>query len=79
MWSELLDFVVKTRTEMTQQIYTSRAKDYKNAFRKMVYENDEEMDEVIGKLEGNSFVTLQNEKLEELKTQVTQIKSRFAL
>ena len=41
---------------MTENIETSRAKDYTSNFRKMMYENDEEMNQVIGKLDENSFI-----------------------
>jgi len=38
------------------QVETTRAKDYKNPFRTMVYENKKEMENVIGKLSEDSFV-----------------------
>jgi hypothetical protein len=41
---------------MTENIEVSRAKDYSSTFRKMMYENDEEMNQVIGKLDDNSFI-----------------------
>lgn len=44
---------------MTENIETSRAKDYTSNFRKMMYENDEEMNQVIGKLDENSFINAQ--------------------
>lgn len=36
--------------------YNSRKKDYINDFRKSTYDNKEEMEEVVGKLEDNSFI-----------------------
>ncbi len=41
---------------MAKGIYEARAKDYQNKFRKLVYDTNEEMNKVIGKLEDNSFI-----------------------
>jgi hypothetical protein len=46
-------------------IFESRLKDYQNPFRLMVYENEAEMDKVVGKLEENGFI---KEKQEEAKS-----------
>lgn len=62
--TQLLTDALKTRTWMTNGIYGARAKDYTNEFRKMVYDNAEEMNEVLGKLEDNEFVQTELEKLE---------------
>jgi Domain of unknown function (DUF4954) len=43
-------------------IYESRQKDYENPFRLMVYENEAEMEKVVGKLEENSFILLKREE-----------------
>jgi hypothetical protein len=71
---QLLDEVIEIRTWMTKGIYESRAKDYTNPFRKMVYENEEEMKRVVGSLEANSFIQLQYKKMNELKTTVNLAK-----
>ena len=47
---------ITTKTWMGKGIYTSRAKDYSNPFRKMVYESNDEMNAVIGRLEDNQFI-----------------------
>ncbi|MFI5152472.1 MAG: DUF4954 family protein [Chitinophagales bacterium] len=62
--SMLLQAMV-TKEWMTKGIYDSRAKDYSNPFRKMVYENIEEMKIVVGPLEENSFV---NDEIAALKS-----------
>ena len=46
----------ETKDWMAKGIYSSRAKDYENPFRKMVYETTNEMNAVIGKLEDNQFI-----------------------
>jgi hypothetical protein len=74
----ILNSAVSTREWMTQAIYDSRAKDYSNPFRKMIYENEEEMNAVIGKLEDNSFINDQKKELEKFKNSVTQLKRQIA-
>ncbi len=54
---------IKTQEWMTVNIYSSRAKDYNNEFRKMVYDSPKEMENVMGSLEQNSFIVDQKEKL----------------
>jgi Domain of unknown function (DUF4954) len=56
---QLLQQAVRTNEWMTEAIYASRAKDYENPFRKMVYDTEEEMEKVIGKLKDNSFIQAQ--------------------
>ena len=70
---QLLQQAIDTREWMCKGICDSRAKDYSNAFRKMVYDNNEEMDRVIGKLEHNSFIQEQLGELDQLKKQVKAI------
>lgn len=53
---KLLEKSIATRMWMSKGIYTSRAKDHTNPFRKMVYDSKEEMDAVIGRLEDNQFI-----------------------
>jgi hypothetical protein len=77
--STLLDDAVKTKEWMTKGIYASRAKDYSNPYRKMVYESVEEMEAVTGKLEENSFIKYQQEQLKLFKKQVASVKKQLAL
>jgi hypothetical protein len=53
---------VITKEWMTLNIYESRAKDYTSSYRQMVYDNREEMDNVLGKLEDNIFLKEQQEE-----------------
>lgn len=52
---------VATKQWICREIYKTRAKDYQNPFRLMVYENEEERDAVVGRLEDNSFIRQQEE------------------
>lgn len=47
---------VLINNRLAQGTYESRKKDYDNPYRKMVYDTDEEMEAVVGKLEDNSFI-----------------------
>jgi hypothetical protein len=51
---------------MVKGIFDSRAKDYHNPFRKMVYDNRKQMEEVIGKLDENSFHKKEDRRNEKL-------------
>jgi hypothetical protein len=55
---------------MVKGIRESRAKDYENPFRKMVYENEATMEKVVGKLSGNAFIKQEQKGLEEYKKDI---------
>jgi len=73
----LLDKAVATKTWMGKGIYDSRAKDYSNPFRKMVYENADEMNAVIGRLEDNQFIQQQLAATESFKKIVKGIVRQY--
>ena len=77
LFKKLLDETVATKTWMTQGILKSREKDYTNPYRKMVYENNDEMNKVMGALEDNSFIQGQFEGLEEFKGIVGNVKQKL--
>ncbi|HEX2683465.1 MAG TPA: DUF4954 domain-containing protein, partial [Ferruginibacter sp.] len=60
---DLLHRALLTRQWMTDGISESRAKDYQNPFRQMVYEDEKEMEKVLGSFESNSFITQEKENL----------------
>jgi hypothetical protein len=55
---------LKTKEKLVQNIYDSRAKDYENPFRKMVYGSEDEMVQVVGSLEDNTFIKHQRAELD---------------
>ncbi len=79
IFHQLLRESVTTREWMTKNIYESRAKDYQNEFRKMVYDTQKEMDKVIGKLKDNAFINQQEEELIRFKKQVLGVIKTFGL
>ncbi len=73
LFKELLQQTLATKQWMTEGILKSREKDYNNPYRKMVYENNEEMYKVLGKLEDNGFIQGQFEELEAFKIMVKSV------
>jgi hypothetical protein len=62
---------------MVKGIYDSRAKDYSNPFRSMVYANMQEQEEVTGALNENGFILEQQQQLKEKKKFLTKILKGF--
>ncbi|MBL0056412.1 MAG: DUF4954 family protein [Chitinophagaceae bacterium] len=77
LFKQLLKQAVDTKEWICKGIFDSRAKDYGNPFRKMVYDTNEEMNKVIGRLEDNSFIQDQLKELDELKKLVKSIMRKF--
>jgi hypothetical protein len=63
---------------MFDNIQGSRAKDYENEFRKMVYTNEAEMEAVVGRLEDNVFINQQKAELETFATHIQQVIQQFS-
>lgn len=68
----LANEAITTREWIAGAIYASREKDYNNPFRNMLYDSEAERDEVIGKLEENSFIQLEQEELKKYRKQLRQ-------
>jgi hypothetical protein len=75
----LLRQSVATREQLVKEIYESRAKDYTNPFRKMVYDSPGEMNAVVGKLQDNSFIRQEKDALKQYRKQVEQIVADWKL
>ncbi len=63
----MLEGALATREWMAAGIYDSRAKDYTNPFRQMVYEGQNEMNAVVGALADNAFILEEKENLKNFK------------
>ncbi len=68
-----------TKDWMSKGIYEARAKDYTNVYRKMIYDTNEEMAEVIGRMEDNSFIQDQFAEFETLKKTVKAVIKKMKL
>ena len=66
----LLQNSIDFRKELADRIYESRAKDYSNPFRQMVYDNADEMSVVVGKLEDNGFISEEQQAFRAFKKKV---------
>jgi hypothetical protein len=69
-----LDKAVEITGSVTHRISESRKKDYTNPFRKMVYDSETEMNDVLGSFDKNSFVKQQQKELEAFKKRVERVK-----
>ena len=76
---ELLQQSVQTKKWMFKNIYESRAKDYNNPFRMMVYNTTEEMNSVIGKLEDNTFIKKEKQELVAYKKRIDHLSVKLKL
>ena len=75
----LLRQSVATREQLTKEIYDSRAKDYGNPFRKMVYSSPDEMNAVVGRLQDNGFIRQEKEALRKYRTAAEAIVTGWEL
>lgn len=73
LFLQLLQQAVTTKEWMVKGIYESRAKDYTNPFRKMVYESQKEMEAIVGSLKDNTFIRQQQEDLARFKKRVAAV------
>ena len=72
-----LDDYLAIRTDVTDRIQKTRAKDYSNPFRKMVYTNEAEMNAVVGDLKDNGFIKEQNVVLKATELTVASLKAQL--
>jgi hypothetical protein len=76
---DLLQQSVATKEWMTKGIYNSRAKDYTNPFRQMVYSSLEEMNVVVGSLQDNGFIRQEKAALKTYKKETEAVIQKFRL
>lgn len=76
-FTTLLNEASNTKEWMYQNIYNSRAKDYENEFRKMVYDNEQEMESVIGKFEDNAFIQQEKKEKETFLLKIKKLQKQL--
>jgi hypothetical protein len=74
----LLNVSLSVKEWMAKGIYEARAKDYQNKFRKLVYDTNEEMNKVLGKLEDNSFIKQTHSELKTYREKIAALKQKFS-
>ena len=77
VFRELLLQSITVKEWMTKGIYTSRAKDYTNPFRTMVYGSTEEMNAVVGALADNSFIRQEKAALKKYRSTVEELLKKW--
>ena len=75
---QLFNDTLRIKQKYAKGIYESRAKDYQNEFRLMMYNNFEEMEKVVGKLDDNSFIQMKFKEVVEFEETIRQLKHAFA-
>jgi hypothetical protein len=58
---------------MTKNIADTRAKDYSNPFRQMLYDTDKEMEQVLGALKDNQFIKEQQTATDMFEAAVSDV------
>ena len=79
IFKELIQQALATREWMVKGIFESRAKDYHNPFRKMVYDNRRQMETVIGKLDENSFIKKKMAEMKDYREKTKALVQKFKL
>ncbi len=79
LFKQLLKEALDCKEWMVKEIYNSRAKDYHNSFRKMMYDSKAEMEKVVGKLNDNSFINRQKTELKKFTEKTNDIIRRMRL
>ena len=79
LFAYLMNEALVTKQWITKNIAFSREKDYTNSFRKMVYDNDTEMSQVLGDIKENSFINDQKKSVKPFIKTVNDIKKKFSL
>ncbi|PVH26554.1 DUF4954 family protein [Sphingobacterium corticibacter] len=70
---QLMEESLETKRWIRGEIERTRAKDYESDFRKMLYNSDEEMEAVVGKLSDNSFILSQNKEMVEFESRIKNL------
>ncbi|HVX28364.1 MAG TPA: DUF4954 family protein [Parafilimonas sp.] len=76
---EWLDEAVGIQSSITERIKQSRKKDYINPFRKMVYDSETEMINVLGSFDDNSFINQKQNELEKFQAHIKNLKKKFRI
>ena len=76
-FARLAGKTMQTIDWIVRQIHQSREKDYRNPFRKMVYENQDRMDIVLGTLDQNSFLIQTQNKYNGYKKDISRLMKRL--
>ncbi len=74
---KILKQVKEIAGQLLKNAFKSREKDYTNPYRKMTYENEQEMEAVLGKIEDNSFLVEFENEVKEMQQQIDRILAKL--
>ncbi len=77
--NEWLDRYILIQQHTTKSIQQTRAKDYSNEFRKMVYLNEEEMKAVVGDIKDNGFIKENAVALNNIELGINSLRSQLKI
>ena len=72
-----LSSILETRRWIERQIYESRAKDYRNHYKKATFRNQEEMEQVLGKPGDNPFIRIVQKESAAFSDMIERVKVRM--
>ena len=76
---QLLKEMITVKQWMIKQVIHSRSKDYTNPFRKITFESQAEMDQVLGKMKNNGFIKEETSRFELAKSKTMQLIKKWRL
>ncbi len=79
LFKGLVQQALATREWMVKGIFESRAKDYHNPFRRMVYDNRKQMETVTGKLDENGFIKKKIAEMKDYREKTKTLQKKFKL
>lgn len=75
---QILQTVQQVAETLSNNAFKSREKDYTNPFRKITYENNQELEAVLGKVEDNSFLIEMREEVKQLNEQINHLLNQIS-
>ncbi len=78
-WQSALKKTVDIQRFVSDQVYSSRKKDYDNPYRHSTFRNPEEMRAALGTVDENSFIVQVRKETEEFELLANEIKKRTGL
>jgi len=75
-WIQALDKTVSIQKYISDQVYSSRKKDFDNPFKQTTFRNLEEMKAAFGTVDENSFIVQVRQETEDFKKLAEEIKKR---
>ena len=78
VFNDELTAVLEIRNWIENQIYESRAKDYRNPFKTATFRNNKEMEQVLGKPEENAFIKIVRKESAAFIKMIERVRSRIS-